>query len=353
LARVVIPTYRASRTIREVVDAVYRSQKCAKQHAGSPIQVVVVDDGGNPNLSNKLSGTPVEIISTGGSGSAAVARNLGTEGFAGRFLVFVDADVVVDELCIEKLLEPLRDGLAEATVGNYSKEVAGMTFAARYKQLYIARVYERRSGYLHNEFWTAVGAIDAEVFRGLSGFDSAFKGACGEDSDLGVRLTKSGHRILAVPDAFGHHRNSLSLRQLLRNDWLKGLIAMRNYFSSDGSILDNRHATPRDILAVILAAALGFALPAYALSYPALLAGFATGVLFIAYLVCRADLLRTFATQGVWFALRACSLMFVLDVMRLTCVATGSGVRLLSRLTGAAHKRRYPSGPAATMQKMS
>ena len=198
-------------------------------------------------MREELKGLPAEIVETGHSGSAAIARDLGALGFGGRFLVFVDADVVVEANCIARLIGPIERGEAKATVGNYSKDVSGMSFASRYKQLHVARIYERRLGFVKNDYWTAVAASDANVFREVNGFDAGFRGACGKDGELGGRLTQNGYRILALPDAVGQHANALSVLKPVRNGWRKGLIAMRNHFRFDANISYNRHATRRDI----------------------------------------------------------------------------------------------------------
>jgi len=340
VARIVIPAFKASRTIRSVVEAVLQSQDAPH------FEIVVVDDGGNDDLPKTLFGAPVEIVCTGGSGSAAVARNRGSLGFGGRFLVFIDADVVVDSLCLKRLLQPLQDGQAEATVGNYSKDVVGMSFASRYKQLYISRIYQRQSGYLRNDFWTAVSAMDAAVFNQLNGFDTHFRGAAGEDEELGIRLTRTGSRIQAVPEALGHHRNSLSVPNLLRNDWRKGRIAMDNYLHRDKSISDNRHATRRDMLAVACATAVGIAALALVLGRSPSLT-LAAGTLALGYILTRIDILRVFASQGIWFVVRAAGLMFLLDLVRATCVAAGLAPRPLRSAAKAAAPSRHANTGAS------
>jgi cellulose synthase/poly-beta-1,6-N-acetylglucosamine synthase-like glycosyltransferase len=301
-----------------------------KSRGSLQLEVVVVDDGDNVDLEKALSGLPVSIISTGGSGSAAFARNAGAGGFDGAYIVFVDSDVSVSEFCIDCLLRPMRSNQADATVGNYSKNVAGLPFASRYKQLYISRVYERRSGYLTNEFWTAAGAIDAAVFHRLNGFDSCFKGAGGEDTELGVRLTSNGYRVLAVPEALSDHRHAITFWQLLKNDWRKGMLTMSCFFRGEGAIFHNRHATRRDIIAVGLA---DFAL-AILIVAPVLhsLVGRPLALVLIfallGYVTFRADILRVFLSQGMLFVARAFGVMFLLDLIRSACFAAGIGLRL-------------------------
>ncbi len=324
LVRVVIPTFRATDKIRDTVIAVLQSR------GDLQLEVVVVDDGDNVGLERALSGLPVSIISTGGSGSAAFARNAGAGGFDGAYIVFVDSDVSVSEFCIDYLLRPLRCNQADATVGNYSKNVAGLPFASRYKQLYISRVYERRAGYLTNEFWTAAGAIEAAVFRRLNGFDSCFKGAGGEDTELGVRLTSNGYRIMAVPEALGDHRHTITFGQLLRNDWRKGMLTMGCFFHGEGAMFRNRHATRRDIIAVGLAD-LALAIIIVAPVVHSFVGRQLDSTLILAllgYLTFRADILRVFVSQGILFAVRAFGVMFLLDLMRSACFAAGIGLRL-------------------------
>lgn len=324
--RLVIPAFRACATIRDVVTAVLHSQHC------SALEVVVVDDGCNGDLPELLRDLPVQILDSGRTGSAAAARNRGAAGFEGQSLVFIDADVVVDPYCIARLLEPLQKGLAEATVGNYSKNVAGTTFASRYKQLYISRIYERRSGYIQSDYWSAACAIHTRVFRKLNGFDEQFRGACGEDVELGQRMTRAGHRILAVPDAIGDHRNVLSPLQLIRNDWRKGLMTMRTHLHFDGSIVDNRHSTARDVRSVVLAvAALMMAVLSAGFPYSVVVtAPFLAAVLAL-YLVSRADLLRVFASQGARFVVKACAVMYLLDLVRFACVVAALWLRFPGR----------------------
>src|SRR5262249_47803374 len=122
-ARVIIPAFNADRTIRQCVTAILDS------YVNAELEIVVVDDNGHADLARTLAGLPVVLIATDDCGSAAAARNRGAEWFTGRYLIFIDADVVVDPSCVERLLAPLIAGNAEATVGNYSREVDGLSFA--------------------------------------------------------------------------------------------------------------------------------------------------------------------------------------------------------------------------------
>src|SRR5690349_763487 len=81
IARVVVPAFRAIATIKECAGAI------ACSRANAAIEIVVVDDGENPGLDQPLSDLPVTIKRTGGSGGAAVARNLGAADFSSGVLL--------------------------------------------------------------------------------------------------------------------------------------------------------------------------------------------------------------------------------------------------------------------------
>ena len=334
-ARIVIPAYRATDTIRDCVCAVLNStmsQDC---------EIVVVDDGENGGLATLLADLPVAIVPSF-SGSAATARNRGAGNCTVPWLVFLDADVIVEASCLEQLLEPLRRGDADASVGNYSRDVGGLSFGGRYKQLYIACMNERRRPML-NTFWTAIGAVNTRAFAALGGFDTGFKGANGEDADLGARLAAQGFRILPVPSARGQHCHSLTLRQLFANDWRKGMGAMLHYRQCDGALSDNCHATLRDKLSVgmaILLPALLATLPIGGEDARALALG--TGSWALLYLAARRDVFLSFWSSGLRFAAAALPLMFALDWVRGACVV-GS---LLSQPVAARTREANANGGA-------
>jgi GT2 family glycosyltransferase len=334
LARVIIPAFRAGQTIRDCVCAVLRST------IAKDCEIVVVDDGENGDLPVCLADLSVAIVPSF-AGSAAAARNRGAENCAAPTLIFIDADVIVEATCLERLIAPLRRGDAHASVGNYSHDVSGLNFGGRYKQLYIACINERRSPRL-NTFWTAIGAVDAGAFATVGGFDTAFKGANGEDAELGARLAERGFRIVPVANARGQHRHSVTLRQLVKNDWRKGMVAMRHYRETQGALSDNCHATFRDKLAVGIATGLPAMLAALLVSGDGLYAvTLGAGASFIVYCAARGDLLLSFWSSSPGFVAAAFPLMFALDWLRGACVVGG----LLSQRSARSERARQALEP--------
>ena len=315
---IVVPAYRAGQTLERCL----RALGVACGRLGEEPQKVLVDDGENGDLTPLTTEHGFGIVDEGPSGSAAIARNRGAARARSGIIVFIDADVAVEPDSLLRLITPIREGVADATVGNYSEDTTGLGFLQSYKQLYISLVYSRRQGRLRNQFWTAVCAIRAEVFHELGGFAPSFKGACDEDTDLGFRLTRAGKTVVAVPEAKGVNLKDFSLKSLVINDLHKGTSTLLVALQNRVAVTDNRHASGGDMLAVALACVLPAApvLGAVAgLRAWALAAGWV--VLAGLYLVARRDLLGVFRRhRGMGFAALAVGPMFLLDLVRAVCV---------------------------------
>ena len=323
---IVIPVRRVTNTLPRCLAAVRDS------FLDIPLDIVVVDDDDVDNrLEEQLARFNIRVLRSSRPGSAAAARNLGSSLLKEGILVFLDSDVILDRQAIRRLIEPIQSGRVEATVGNYSRQVQGMTFLQQYKQLYISTVYGRERKYLSKEFWTAIGAIRADVFHRLKGFDSNFKGAGGEDTDMGHRLTGAGYRIMSVLDATGIHLHHYTLSGLLRNDFRKGIQILLCSYRNQGGINDNRHSSPYDVLAVCCAYLLVGSLSALVLLPGLAWVRWLPIPILFAWALFRLDLFRTYLPLGGRFLSRAIPLAWSLDLVRGLCVIWVSGGILRQR----------------------
>jgi len=316
LIRVVIPAFRADNTITACLEAVISALSFTDSW-----EIIVVDNGQNTSLEHTLAGFPVTVLQRYQLPSAAYARNEGARGFKEGILVFIDSDVVCEDRCIRLLIEPIIQNTCDATIGNYSKNLRGLTFSQKYKQLYINHIYNRDGTEIRNDFWTAISAVKASVFAALHGFDTSFKGANGEDQEFGIRLTKNGFTVESVREANGQHRNKYGVYPIIRNDFRKGITAMKNSLNNRVSLSDNRHARTTDILAVVFSV-LAFGCVVIGFIQPVIIFGVAA--FGLAWLLSRRRLALAFLRhEGAVFCLKALILMFVLDVVRSSCVAIG------------------------------
>jgi cellulose synthase/poly-beta-1,6-N-acetylglucosamine synthase-like glycosyltransferase len=333
--RIVIPC-------READGVVERCIAAATGQSAELAEVIVVDDGGNTVLNTLQAKYPFEIRITDGGIGAGAARNAGAQGFRGTALVFVDADVeVAGSDTLMSLVSPILNHNAEATVGRYAHASAG-SLSATYKQLYLAYTYGKKSGDLHNTFWSALCAVDREWFGRLGGFPECYRGAGPEDIEFGIVLSRRGGRIEAIPAAEGIHHRQMTFMMLVVNDFRKGCEDVYVHLTRRVPLTENRHVEPLDIVAVALAGGLllgGFCLPVIG-AVPLL-------GLMPCYVLSRYRLLRgAFTGFGSWFLLKASVITFVLDLVRGAAVSGGMLLWLVEIMSKGRMKpfRREPSG---------
>ena len=314
--RVVVAAYNADKTIQTCIDAII-----AALNFHESWEIYVVDNGQNFQLSKILKNFPVIILKRDILNSAAFSRNEGAKKFNNGVLVFIDSDVVCEKKCIEKLIVPIIQKKCHASIGNYSTNVNGLKFSQKYKQLYIHHIYNNSSFDIKNDFWTAICAVDAHVFNELGGFDVSFMGANGEDQEFGIRLTRFGYSVLFVNNALGKHLNPYGVFNIIKNDFKKGLKAVKNSLDNKVPLSDNRHAKMNDKIAVLFSIStmvlLTFVIFNKYFLYLSLLS-------FLPWLFFRSKLIQTFIKNGgVFFFLKAMLFMFCLDIIRFICVVLG------------------------------
>lgn len=314
--RIVIPASRADATLRACLDGLLAALAFSDSW-----EIIIADNGGNTILPLLEQDYPLTIVRCDSRPSAAFARNAGAAGYTGGVLVFIDSDVVCDASCIEALVRPVASRKAHAAIGNYTSDTTGLTFAQRYKQLYIHNVYNRPQAPIRNDFWTAIAAVDAATFHRLGGFDIRFRGANGEDQEFGIRLTRHHCNVVAVREALGRHLNPYTVYRLIRNDFRKGVTAVGNSLQNNVALSDNRHARMPAILAVVFAAAV---IPCAVAGFFFLPFGFLAILFFSAWMLFRTKLAVVFLRHGgILFFCGALTMMFLLDLVRACCVAAG------------------------------
>lgn len=158
------------------------------------------------------------VLEIDGPSGPAVARNRGSLIARGDVLVFVDADVVVERSAIERLrstFEATPD--AAAVFGSYDEQPAEPNFVSQYKNLAHAFIH-MSSQRVAQTFWAGFGAVRAEAFAAVGGFDERFARPCVEDIDLGYRLTASGRLVLLDHELRSCHLKKWTLKGMVVSD---------------------------------------------------------------------------------------------------------------------------------------
>jgi len=190
---IIIPYYNSIDTIGNLIESILKSKK-APQY-----EIIVVDDGSKIKFQIpifKIQKNPKNIIRVfrlpHNKGPAA-ARNMGAKESRGKFLVFLDSDVVLFKDTLHNLAKVYEeDPDVVAQTGVWTKEQKSNAFFPNYKALrdWSYWINERdKSGY-YFLFSTRIASIKKAVFMRLGGFDEKYPGALVEDIELTYRIAR-------------------------------------------------------------------------------------------------------------------------------------------------------------------
>lgn len=208
---VVVPAFNAERTLGACLSAIARSTR-------KPDEIILFDDGSTDRTAEIARAHGARVIRTANRAQGpAVGRNAGAIAAQMPILVFVDADVIVENDAIARLVAPIADRSASATFGSYNMRPQCRNVAAFY--------YNLRHHWVHQQgrseaftFWSGFGAIRRDVFLHAGGFDARFRQPSIEDIDLGLRIIEAGDKIGLIKNAQATHCKDWTLRQLWHTD---------------------------------------------------------------------------------------------------------------------------------------
>ena len=208
---VIIPFHRNLNHLRESVSAVRRSMPDA--------EVLIAADGAVDDCRALAAAAGAQVVVVPGPSGPAVARNRAAAVASGDVLAFVDADVVVapDALPGMCRLLDMRDRDLDGVFGAYDLSPPERNFMSQYKNLSHAYVHE--VGDTHaSTFWAGLGAVRADAFRSVGGFDERFRRPSIEDIELGYRLVAAGYSLRLDVTFRGRHLKRWTLRSSIATD---------------------------------------------------------------------------------------------------------------------------------------
>lgn len=169
-------------------------------------EIIVVDDGSADGccdfISSYICPITIQLVRTEGIG-AARARNLGAEQSKGEYLIFCDSHLFFEDYWIDRLLEPIITGLADAVTpgiapaNNPNVVGFGQTLTSE-----LGASWNRRQ---HNSFPTAIlpggcFIISRKAFFDVGGFDQEFHVWGYEDVEISIKLWLFGYKCYAQTD---------------------------------------------------------------------------------------------------------------------------------------------------------
>ncbi|NOZ82952.1 MAG: glycosyltransferase [Euryarchaeota archaeon] len=210
---VVIPVHNGEKVIGRCLDAVFRSSY-------PEFEVVVVDDCSTDRTREICRSYPVKLISFEEHAGVSKARNTGARNASGEVLLFIDADCIMLEDTIQRLIDTkLRTG-AEIVGGTYTRlPEDSHSFFSTFQSVYV-NYCESRNPENPDYAATHCMAVDRDVFLKLGGFiEGSYIGVAAsvEDVEFCHRAKRAGYRVVMEPQAMVKHVFNFNLYRSLRN----------------------------------------------------------------------------------------------------------------------------------------
>jgi glycosyltransferase involved in cell wall biosynthesis len=254
---VIIPAYNAERTLGDCLNSVF-----ASDHPN--FEVIVVDDHSSDSTVAKARAMPCKLIEKSVNSGAADARNAGAAAATSSILVFLDADIVIprDSLRRIEAVFAERSDIA-AMFGSYQEDTPPRDFFSQYKNL-LHHYTHQTSSPQAKTFASGFGAVRAEVFKALAGFEPGRRYL--EDIELGYRMNRAGYRVLLDRQLQMTHCKRYTLPSLVHSDffaravpWTRLMLEKRIFQNDLNTKVNNVLSVP--ISALILAAPLALRFP--------------------------------------------------------------------------------------------
>jgi GT2 family glycosyltransferase len=314
---VIIPVYNCAAELRLCLDALENSSL-------QSYEVIVVDDGSTDDSVVVARGRCEKLLTLASNGGPSAARNCGAESARASILFFLDSDVLVEPSTLERVLGVMTgsDSL-QAMFCSYQPDTVPKNFVSQYKNLQHHYTHQISKPVAHT-FCGGYGAIRADVFRNVGGFDEGLRAM--EDVDLGYRLHQLGHKIELHCEIQLTHLKRYDLVSLIRSDvkmraipWTQIMLA-RRVFQSDLNL------QPRNILSAPLSVLFCMSMLAAPI-WPGNL--FVAGILLVAIVALNRGFLGFVLRQRGWvFALKSLLMTLLFYVYSVV----GAGWGLLSYL---------------------
>src|SRR3954451_11857223 len=160
-------------------------------------RVIVVDDsGGGPVEIGDGAPAPTTVLRTEGRRGPAAARNLGWHHSDAEFVAFLDDDVMPGETWLTELVDDVRA---------LDPDVAAVQGRIAVPRPVRPTDWERNTARLETASWITADLVARRAaLEAVGGFDERFRRAYREDTDLAVRLLRTGWRLERGRRRAGH-----------------------------------------------------------------------------------------------------------------------------------------------------
>ncbi|MCB2135909.1 MAG: glycosyltransferase family 2 protein [Rhodobacteraceae bacterium] len=245
---VVVPAFRAADVLPRVLEPLL-----AMLSRGEVSEVIVVDDQSPDETAAIARNLGARVLTTPKNGGPGAARNLAAEHATGDILWFVDSDVIAWPDGAAKVRAALSEPNVAAVFGSYDATPAGTHWFSRYKNL-MHRFYHQKADREAATFWAGCGAVRAEMFRSIGGFDvETYRVPSIEDIELGYRIRAAGGRILVDPTLLGKHLKVWTPRNAIFTDIFRRALPWSRLMISREGVANDLNTSHAERLKAVIA----------------------------------------------------------------------------------------------------
>ncbi|OGM08409.1 hypothetical protein A2W13_03810 [Candidatus Woesebacteria bacterium RBG_16_36_11] len=185
---IVIPAYNYPELLDRLINSIWSSRKINREE----IEIIVVDDASKISLKPTVIKYKVRYFRLKKNSGPAKARNLGVDKALGELILFLDSDVVLFPNTLARVvgLYKRNPDLVAAT-GVWDKKQKSNSFFPNFKALrdWSYWIIERNGG-LYYLFSPRIASIKKNIFKGVGGFNTKYKGADVEDIELTYKIAE-------------------------------------------------------------------------------------------------------------------------------------------------------------------
>ncbi len=203
LLSIVVPTHNSQETIVNLLNSINDS----KFNQFNDLEAVIVDDGSKDEtimvikeLIPQLKFT-LRLNRLRRNLGPAHARNLGVKKTRGKYILFLDSDVVLLKNTLNNVFKALKEGRNKAFTGIWHYRQKTKKFFPQFKAMrdWTYWFVEREKNFRYYLFSTRIACIEKRLFNQIGGFNTNYDEATVEDIELTYRIEKQ-NKIKFCPD---------------------------------------------------------------------------------------------------------------------------------------------------------
>lgn len=236
---VIIPTFNRAARLRTVLDALGRQTM-----PSSTFEVIVVVDGSTDGTQEMLAATRtpyrLTVITQENSGQN-VGRNRGMEAARGRYVVFIDDDIIASPPLLAEHLRTQREHGGVVGLGAIETKIPPDAdwFAREFAESWNGQYASLVAGERQATWKVCYGgnmSVPRDVFVAIGGFAADMRR--GHDVELGYRLAVRGLRFCFIASAIGTQDERKGASELVRDFEKYGVAAVAIYRRHPATLQD-------------------------------------------------------------------------------------------------------------------